>query len=145
MVLFSCKATLTWLFPALNVDGVKGGVESEREQSVRKRGREAGTSQGDGKREKLREKITILRNVKQLKGAKRRELTKIGQEPGMNYTRRGILWTPVSPPPAHPHKTIYPSTKTIRLRGRVVFNEVLLTITRRKLGRVVQNFYQTCK
>jgi len=38
----------------------------------------------------------------QLKEAKRRELTKIGQEPGINYTRWGMLWTPVSPPPLSP-------------------------------------------
>ena len=57
-----------------------------------KRGGAKRVPQGGGKREKLC-------NIMQLKGAKRRELTKIGQEPGKNYTRRGMLWTPVSPLP----------------------------------------------
>ena len=91
--------------------------------------------QGGGRREKLC-------NIMQLKGAKRRELTKNGTGTRKKLYEKGNVMDPcLSPPPPPPsHKIIYPSPKTIRLQGRVIFREALPTITLRKLGPVVQNF-----
>ena len=60
----------------------------------------------------------------------------MGQESGNKGYGKGNAMKPCLRPPP-PHIIICPSTKTIRLRGRLIFNEALLAITRRKLGRIV--------
>ena len=103
------------------------GTEREKE------GGEQGP-QGGGKREKLC-------NIMQLKGAKRRELTKNRTGTRKKLYEKGNVIAPcLTPPLPLSHKIIYPSPKTIRLQGRVIFREALPTITLRKLGPVVQNF-----
>ena len=59
-----------------------------------KRGGAKRVPQGGGKREKLC-------NIMQLKGAKRKELTKIGQEPGKKLYEKGNVMDPcLTPPPS---------------------------------------------